>query len=145
MNKIIHLAFGENNKIEISNISNTNIDLSESERKSQGDLEYKLFFQSDGFQVLLNVRDLLSGIKIFKSDLEKMYNQLSGEAVWYNSDVAGFGLENNFYFQFQMENTGTINLVFEVNSKNTELKHLGEIDQSYLPDWINELEKLIQG
>lgn len=142
MEDIIELSFGENNKIKISEIESRVNKVSEEERRIKGDLQYRLSYQSDGFQVSIKVRDLFSGIQNFKTDLEKMSTQLEGNTEWYNSDIAGFGTENNFRFSFQMVNNGKINLTFEINSKNTELQYNGEIDQTYLLNWINEIDKL---
>jgi hypothetical protein len=41
-----------------------------------------------------------------------------------------------------MQDTGRVNIDFEVVYKATELTYKWHIDQSYLPIWIKELEKI---
>ncbi|MFT5617576.1 MAG: hypothetical protein ACI85I_000800 [Arenicella sp.] len=142
MDDIVNLPFGEGNEIFLSEIS-IRRDIPDRELKEKGNLLYRLQYHSDGFSIDAKIQDSIGNIQYFIDGLKHMHEIFSGNASWDNAHVTIFtDMFVIFEFKFEINDTGRINLDFDIEYKYTKLKYNGYIDQSYLPIWIKELGKI---
>lgn len=141
--KEIKIDLGDQNEIQIKGLDY--LDNTIEQAKNNGDINYELIVSCDGFFFKSKMQDLIGGITIFVEDLNDINTTLKGSGYWGNSDTTVFTKDFPiFEIRVEAKENGKINLNLEIAYKNSELRYSKLLDQTYLNNWIAELNKIIK-